>query len=681
MKTFPTTESGWNSYWIEEITQAQRRLDTFHARGEKVVKRYIDERGSEAEGTRLNLFHSNITTLKSMMFGALPKIDVGRTFQDPDDDVGRVAALIMQRLLTNDIAENGREYTTVLRSVLEDRLIPGLGVARVRYVAEFDAEEGEYGEEEEPGEMLYEDAPADYYHWRDVLWGWCRCWDEMPWLAYRSYMSHDELTKRFGGEVAERVEYKQQIIEGTAKGKQSGTERAEQMEKAEVWEIWHKSSGCVFWVAMGVDELLEKSEDPLELRGFYPSPPFLLANCTTSLYEPVPDFYLVQDLYNEIDQLEQRIGTITRAVKLAGVYDQSIGEIGRLVSETMDNDLVPVENWAMMREKGGLAGVVEWFPLEMVVTTLHTLEQVRDSKIALLYQVIGLSDIMRGMGTESSTRISAAEQQLKAKFGSVRVQAMQDQFAQFATDLMQIKAEIISRHFDKRTIGFMAVVKGLNREDVPLIPQALELIKNHEEAGLRVKIRPESVAMTDYAQLQQERTQFISNLALFMQSAAPLTEQEPSVAPFLLELLRWGLASFKGGNEIEGVIDRAIEQMRSAEPKKQEKDNSAQIEQMKSQAKIQQIQASLQADLQKIQASLKADLMLIQAKTSADGQSEVNQAMSQRMIDLSKLEAKIMEIEADTTANIGQTYATLRADKERIGVESRARKQQARSAA
>lgn len=684
MKTFPTDEAGWQKFWLDELSKSQERLRTFHKRGEATIKRFLDERGNEG-GTRLNLFHSNIVTLKSLMFGTLPKIDVGRTFQDPDDDVGRVAALLMQRLLTNDVAENGREYTTVLRSVLEDRLLPGLGVARVRYEAEFDEgyeeEDGAEAEgEDSPGEMLYEAAPVEYFHWRDVLWSWARCWDEMSWVAFRTYITKDDMEKRFGKDVSDRVEYKQQVIEGTRTNEQSGTDRSEQMEKAEVWEVWHRDSNQVFFVSVGAETILEKADDPLELKGFYPCPPFLMANATTTLFEPVPDFYIVQDLYNAIDELEGRIGTITRAVKLAGVYDQSIGEIRRLVSETMDNDLVPVENWAMMAEKGGLKGVVEWFPLAEVVTTLQTLEQVRDSKIALLYQVIGLSDIMRGMGTDASYRVSAAEQQLKAKFGSVRVQAMQDQFAQFATDLLQIKAEVIAKHFDEKTIGMMAVVSGMNREDMPYVMPALKLIKNCEEAALRVKIRPESVAMTDYAQLQQERTQFISNLALFMQSAAPLVEQEPGAAPFLLELLKWGLASFKGGNEIEGVIDRAIEQMRKAPPK-QEQDNSAQVEQMKAQAKMQEIQANLKADIQKIQANLQADMMLIKAKTAADSQREIDQAMAERMRDMSKLEAKIAEIGADTSANIEQTYATLRADKDRIRLEARSRPKPSKSAA
>lgn len=684
MREYPTDDKGWQKYWIEEITAATKRLETFHQRAEKVVSRFLDDRkGSPEGGVRLNLFHSNTTVLKSMMFGQLPKVDVGRTFQDADDDVGRVASLIMQRLLTNDIAANGSEYTTVLRAVLEDRLLPGLACARVRYVAEFgEASTDPLTGEELPGELLWEDAPSEYYHWRDVLWGWTRSWAEMPWLAFRTYLSCDEFEKRFGEDKAKQVEYKQRVIEGTRSGDQSGHERSEQMETTEVYEVWCAKTRSVYWVAMGQDALLDKQADPLGLKNFYPAPPFLMANCTTTLYEPVPDFYIVQDLYNEIDTLETRINIITKAVKLAGVYDASKPEIQRLVTETMDNDLVPVENWALMAERRGLDGVIDWMPLQEVVNTLHTLEQVRDSKIALLFQIIGLSDIMRGMGTDSSVRVSAAEQTLKAKFGSIRVQAMQDQFAQFATDLLQVKCEVISKHFDKETIGYMAVVNGLNVEDLKLVPQALDLIKDWEMAGLRIKIRPESVAMTDYAALQQERTAFINNLALFMQSAAPLVEQAPEATPVMLEMLKWGLAGFKASNEIEGVLDRAIEGMRKNPPQKQgQQDNTAQIEQMKLQAAVQKIQMSLKADIQKIQAKLQADMALLQAKTSAEGQKEVNQAMSARIEELGQLEAKVAEMDFQRRGELEVIDATVRADKDRIRMESRARRAEKPAAA
>ena len=68
----------------------------------------------------------------------------------------------------------------------------------------------------------------------------------------------------------------------------------------------------------------------------------------------------------------------------------------------------------------------------------------------LLFQVTGMSDIMRGQSTAGAT---ATEQALKAKFASTRVQEFQNEFARFASDTQRIKAEIISKHFDPQTIA------------------------------------------------------------------------------------------------------------------------------------------------------------------------------------------------------------------------------------
>jgi hypothetical protein len=144
---------------------------------------------------RINLFHSNVTTLMSMLYGNVPQVDVSRRYADADDDVGRVAAEMMERLLNNDISENGEEINAVLRSTLQDRLLPGLGCARVRYEAEFEQVEVEVAVQKEGAEqpetvfemqteerLVFEDAPCDYYYWRDVLWSWARNWSELTWL-------------------------------------------------------------------------------------------------------------------------------------------------------------------------------------------------------------------------------------------------------------------------------------------------------------------------------------------------------------------------------------------------------------------------------------------------------------------------------------------------------------------
>ena len=162
-------------FWQRELGASSSRLRKFRNMGTKIVSRFLggskttqDARDSDdsRSGTfRLNLFHSNVVTLQSMLYVDLPQVMVSRRFDDPNDDEGRVASMIMERLLNNDIQENGEEYECTLKAALQDRLLPGLGVARVRYEVEMEMDPATGVEV-----VTFEDAPIDYYHWRDVGW-------------------------------------------------------------------------------------------------------------------------------------------------------------------------------------------------------------------------------------------------------------------------------------------------------------------------------------------------------------------------------------------------------------------------------------------------------------------------------------------------------------------------------
>ena len=177
---FKDDPSGQYKLWDSELRASEKTLKSWKKKGDKIVSRYLDSRGSKADsnaataGFKLNLFHSNVTTLNSMLYGNIPTVDVSRRYADSNDDVGRVAAETMERLLNGDLAENGKEYDVVLRSALLDRLTAGLGTARVRYEVEMEGE----GDQEQ---MKSESAPIDYYYWNDVLWSWARNWTEVRW--------------------------------------------------------------------------------------------------------------------------------------------------------------------------------------------------------------------------------------------------------------------------------------------------------------------------------------------------------------------------------------------------------------------------------------------------------------------------------------------------------------------
>lgn len=648
-KDFAKTPKGQYEYYSEELSASKFMLEKWHKQADKIINRYIGKRSTNNSQPQnstfdLNLFHSNVSTLGSMLYGNTPKVDVSRRYNDPNDDVGRVAAEMMERLLNLDVAENGAEYDAMLRSTLSDRLLSGLGVGRVRYQMESD-KDPETGEER----LISESAPVDYVFWGDVLWSWARNFSEVRWVAFKNYLTKDEIAEKFTKHASENIPLKKQKM---SSGDES--DRDPNMDgpwmKGEIWEIWDKTTRKVVYMAFGYQQTLEIKDDPLQLSGFFPVAPFFLANPTTSLYAPTPDFTLAQDLYNEVDKLQERISIVTEAVKVVGVYDAAASEVGNMFKQGMDNDLIPVDNWALFAEKGGLRGTIEWVPLADVVNALDKLISLRDQNIGLLQQITGMSDVMRG-GLDSAYE-GVGQSEMKAKFGSIRVQALQDQFARFASDLMQIKAEVIARHFSPETIVQKSSMEF--SQDKELLMPAVELIKQPDKARLRIDIRPESVAMVDYAQLKNERTEYINAISTFMQSAAPLMEADPAAKPFLLQLLQWGLAGFKGASEIEGVIDKAIEaseqaaKEQAANPKP---DPAKEAAQMQAQMAQQLEQQKQQGEMQKIQAKAQADMQVRENDLNGD----VHTAMA-------AAEAKKQEIEAELQATLAEINAKMHAD-------------------
>ena len=648
---FKDSPEGWASRWQQEFAAAKPEFKRFWEQSEKVVKRFLDKRDDDlGSAVKLNLFHANVTTLRSMLYGRIPKIEVYRRYADQNDDVARVAGVILQRVLSADIEEAGEDYSAVMRSCLDDRLLAGLGTARLKY--EFEEEElvtppiidpntgQELAPEVRESKISDEWVDTIYVHWKDVMWSLCRTWDEVRWMAFRAYMTKDEFAKRFGDEYVNDVPSSSHspVKEMTEEGKDDSWKRIE------VWEIWCKDKKEVHWFVPGFDKIVDRKPDPLKLDGFWPAPPPMFANVTTSLLMPKADFVIAQDLYNEIDTLETRIAMLTKAVKVVGVYDKASDGVQRMLNEGVENELIPVDNWAAFAEKGGLKGQIDWLPLEAVVVAIDKLSQKRDEAINLLYQVTGMSDILRGASVAGA---SATEQALKARFASVRVQALQDEFARFATDIQRIKADIIAKHFKPETI-----VKASNimtTIDAQLVPQAVQMIKDRSATAFRINIRPETLAMVDYAQLKADRTEYINALGLFLQSASPIIEFAPESTSVLLELLKWGLAGFKGSNEIEGVLDQAISQLQQNPPQKpKDGEEKLQMEREKHQQKMQQESEKHQMQMQKMMTDFQMDMK----RMLMDFQMEYQKLTQKAWFDQEDSDRRIREKSLDASLKV-----------------------------
>ena len=630
---YPDTPAGWAARFKMEMDAAHKEIDPWHLRAEKILRRYTDDRKDDLlskNKNKQNYFAANLQTTQALLYGKTPQVDVSRRFADAQDDVARVAGEILERLLNTDIARDNDAYATVIGEALFDLLSVGIGMGRCRYVADFEQADDtpaiidDAGTELAPAvpgeeQKTREDVEVDYVYWRDNLWSPARTFHEVRWWAFRAEMSRKQLIERFGEDVARPVPLNAKRS-AVGSSDTADANKHDPWSRAEVWEIWDKEHKQVLWYVDGYSATLDIKPDPLGLEAFWPFPRPLMANLTTSALLPLPDYALAQDLYEEIDFVSSRISQLEKSIRVVGVYDKTNDGLKRLVSEARENEMIAVENWAMFAEKGGIDGAVSWFPLKQIVEAMDKLREYRTELVQTMYQLTGMSDIMRGQAASAAT---ATEQSIKARFASVRVQSRQDELARFASDIQRIKAEIIAKHFEPQTILDRSNIA--QSFDAQLAGQAIELIKS-KVAAYRVEVKPEAISLTDFAAMKNERTEVMQALGAFLPQIMQAATAMPAAMPFFLQILQWFFAGIRGAKGMEGLLDQAIAtaQQQAKQQAQQPKpppppdpkivaaQMAQQTAQMKAQADAQHTQQELQGDLMRIQAEAQSKSQLVE---------------------------------------------------------------------
>lgn len=649
------TSSSRYRRWNDEIIMAEKEFDNFRKQGRTTVRRFKDERDSvDGDQRKFNIFTANVGILQSSLYAKLPKISVSRRFGQMNDDPARVASLMLENAIMQDIDEPECDFDQVMRDAVEDRLVPGMGCAWLRL--EVDTEENILEAQLDPltqeviqPESTYEsiarqEVIIEHVFWEDFLYSPCRTWKERRWVARKVYMDQDSLVERFGEDVGKQIplDFNPRGTQG-----QSNEPKNDVLQKAIIYEIWDRLNRKVVWLSKGYDTLLDEVDDPLGLEDFEPCPKPLFALTTTSNCIAVNDFVICQDQYNELDLVNNRISLLIQACKVVGVYDVSATGIQRMLQQGSENTMIPVDNWAMFSEKGGVKGAVDWLPLEVVIQALEKLRQARDDIKGQIYELTGIADIVRG-DTKASETLGA--QKIKAAFASVRIQKLQDEVARFAQDILRLKGEIICRHVVPEQIIKMSNFEYYNdSQNGPLIQEAVALLKGeHELFEWRVKVQADSLAQADYQMQKQEKIEFTNAVATFLQSAATTMKAMPDTAPIIFETLKFAISGFKGASELEGVIDQNLQviMQKIQNPPPPPPDPAvikAQMEQQKMgqemQIKQQEHQMDMQADQQGMALKREEHQMDLQFAAQEHAQT-MNQDREKFMQTIAQNEAK-----------------------------------------
>lgn len=425
-------------YWLAEIEAAKTRQATWQKKAKQVIDRYRDERDEVNKNQRkVNILWSNVEVLKAALFAQLGNPDVRRAFPKPGaaNKIARTAALLLERALTSCGNLYDAEYQ--IECAVEDMLIPGRGQCWLEYEAEID----------ETDTIKYQSAKFCYVAWDSFMHGPGRRYDDWPWVSRAHQFTRDELIEKFprDGKV---------IPLGYTLPEADKNDKSEIFKRAIVHEIWDKTTKQRIYVAEDYRLVLKADSDPLRLRSFFPCPRPLDAVKTTSDAMPIPEFCEYQDQAAELDRVTSRINKLTELLKYCGLYDESKPDVNKLMDLQYleDGQFEPLKGAEAWRTDGGLANAFWVRDLEPIVKALQQLYVQRGTLVQTIYEVTGISDIIRGSSDPGET---LGAQKLKANFGSQRMQKRQKEVQRFVRDLYRLKGELIAEHFEREQLSEM----------------------------------------------------------------------------------------------------------------------------------------------------------------------------------------------------------------------------------
>jgi hypothetical protein len=602
--------------YLDMFSQYDKEFAKWEGRVEKILKRYRDDRTTTTAQSHYNILWANVQTLKAATFSRMPKPDVSRRHKD-NDPVARVASMLLERALDFEVT-NTEDFYHSLNSCVYDRFLGGRGTSWIRYEPIIETDDTFVSEDDLDSDSVseyldIEQTPVDYVHWRDFGHNSARTWDEVSCVWRKVYMTRQMLKERFPedkfDDLWKRIPLDASPDEPRTKMTEGVTKRGL------IYEVWDKEEKCVYWINKSMGKILDKREDPLQLEEFFPCPEPMFSTLTNESLVPVPDFTLYQDQANELDTLSDRIKGLVDAMKVRGFYDAANADIGRLFTEGDNNTLIPVKNYSAFSEKGGMNGAVDFVDLTPIANALNMAYQAMGQVKQQIYDITGISDIIRGASVASET---ATAQQIKGQYATLRLKTYQDEVARFASQILKIKAQIICQHFQPETIMKIGGAELLSQTDQQLVPQAIELLKDSPMRTFRIEIATDSMLYADEAQEKQDRVEFLQATSSFIEKAIQGAQAVPELTPLLMDLLKFGVQGFRVGRTLEGEFDtfadaeKEKQMQAAANPQPPAPDPEmikAQAEQQKMQMEAQLEQMRMQLEGQKLEfEKYKADL-------------------------------------------------------------------------
>jgi len=690
--------------WRNEIAAAKKREKDYLKEGQRILDIYTGKKD-----VPFNILYSNTETLLPALYSAIPRPVVTRRFKD-NDPIALEASKAAERCLEYLLDTNVDGYETFdegMRAAVLDGLLPGRGITSVKYDAEIqeveDKAEGELEGTEDQESIPYKGAELvclDSRAWNRVFYGYAKKWSDVPWIAYQDYIDKEEATRLLGPEVAEKLVYSAERDETDEEKRGIREEEKSERKVACIYQIWEKKGKKVIYVTDQIDDILKEEEDPLQLTGFFNQPKPIMFIEKSSDLNPTALYLLYQNQAEELNRIQRRINKLVEAIRARGFYDGALGDDLANLVRAGDNELIPAAMNSSMAAEKGISNAIWWMPIEQLVNTLIQMYQARESCKQVIYEVTGISDIIRGSSVASET---ATAQNLKSQWGTLRLKRVQKEVQRYARDLLRMMLEIAATKFSEETwakmtgLPFVTTDQRAQDEQMfqliqaqlqmmpppmpgppgpdgqptppppnplqqqaqqlqaelqkPVWGQVLEILRNDMQRSYRIDIETNSTLEPEAAEDQKNIADMLNAFGQSMNSLGPLIQS--GMLPFeiaqtiLLAICR----RYRFGRELEDMVKN----MKAPAPPQDPNAGKIQAEQQKLQAEMQIETQRFQMESQAFQQEHALKMQEMQGKSAAERekmQIELETARQEHAMKMQEMAAKMQMNEVINASKI-----------------------------
>ena len=510
--------------WLVKIKTSEKTYSEYYDLIAEIRKYYRNERLKNKQ----NIFWSTIETLKPFLYFKQPQPFIIRSNKKADK-VECVACRILEKALAWDIKQF--DFDSVIKYARNDFLLSGMGILWEQYQSSFKF----YGEV-----MLKdkEQVTTQYVNPVSFLTDVEKVdvWEDVEWIARKCFMNVDEIYYNFDEKLADYF------------WQHNFTDKS-----ISVYEIWDKKTRKIYYLSPEYPhDFLRVNEDTLHLSGFFPCPKPIMSTLSNDGIVPVPDYVEIKSLLDELDGVNSRMRLTMQALKVSGCYDSSFPELANILDK--DVTLIALNDFDKLKDAGGINGIIDFAPIEQYVNTLQVLAERRKVLIDSIYEVTGVSDIMRGSSNAQETATAVIK---KTNFGTLRNQDRQNDMQRFLKDLLRIKAEIICEQFSPDTLAmFVAEEYGQNPE---LVKQSVELLKTKKLRGMAIEL--ETDGSFDNDKNEEKILNVISRINEMVNQSFGVVSQQPALLPLYRKMIEAAVATLDNARQFENILEEVFDKI------------------------------------------------------------------------------------------------------------------------